>query len=439
MSRPPAPPSDRAPGPAPGTDGARTDGGRRATEASGEASAISPTEQPGAPSGLAPEGGAAAESTTSPAPNPESSASLPRTPDERASVSGRDSALFSSPAPTPNATPTSTGATPDRTGAPAAPPEPPIPLLDRLASGAFLGLVGVLRLLPYPQRIAAMGWIFAHVAGPLAGWRRRIRANLTLASPELTRAEVRRLTRAVPDNAGRALMEIYAGTAFTARVTATDPLEGPGLPVLEQAAAAGRPVILACAHFGNYDAMRAALAARGWPVGALYRPMNNRAFNRHYIPAIEAIAQPLFPRAGRGGLAAMIRFLRQGGMLCLGFDQYDRHGATLRFFGLPTETVLTPAELALKYHAPLVPIAGIRQPDGLSFRVRVGAPVPPGTPQAMMQALNDDLESLVAAHPDQWFWVHRRWKNLAPPGAAAAAPSPLEPPGPASPADPDAR
>lgn len=354
-------------------------------------------------------------------------------------MSGPASALAPSPAPAPNATPTSTGASPDRTGAPAAPPEPPIPLLDRLASGAFLGLVGLLRLLPYPQRIAAMGWIFAHVAGPLAGWRRRIRANLALASPELTRAEVRRLTRAVPDNAGRALMEIYAGTAFTARVTATDPLEGPGLPVLEQAAAAGRPVILACAHFGNYDAMRAALAARGWPVGALYRPMNNRAFNRHYIPAIEAIAKPLFPRAGRGGLAAMIRFLRQGGMLCLGFDQYDRHGATLRFFGLPTETVLTPAELALKYHAPLVPIAGIRQPDGLSFRVRVGAPVPPGTPQAMMQALNDDLESLVAAHPDQWFWVHRRWKNLAPPGAGRAAPGPLEPPGPAIPADPDAR
>ena len=315
----------------------------------------------------------------------------------------------------------------------------PIALRDRIANGAFLVVMGIARIIPYAQRIALMGWFFAHVLGPLAGWRQRIRDNLALARPDLTAREVRHLTRAVPANAGRSLAEIYSGTEFTDRIGAEDRLAGPGLPALEQAAAAGRPVILACAHFGNYDAMRAALAARGWPVGALYRPMNNRAFNRHYIPAIEAIAKPLFPRAGRGGLAAMIRFLRQGGMLCLGFDQYDRHGATLRFFGLPTETVLTPAELALKYHAPLVPIAGIRQPDGLSFRVRVGAPVPPGTPQAMMQALNDDLESLVAAHPDQWFWVHRRWKNLAPPGAAAAAPSPLEPPGPAIPADPDAR
>lgn len=298
---------------------------------------------------------------------------------------------------------------------------PPAALPDRLASAAFRLLVAVLGLLPYPRRIAAMGWLFAHVLGPLAGWRRRIRDNLALARPDLPAAEIRRLTRAVPDNAGRALAEIYSGAEFTARVTASDPLGGPGLPALEAAAAARRPVILACAHFGNYDAMRAAIAARGWPVGALYRPMNNAAFNAHYIPAMQAIAQPLFPRSGRAGLAGMIRFLRAGGMLCLGFDQYDRHGATLRLFGLPTETVLTPAELALKYGALLVPITAIRQPDGLSFRVQVGAPVAPGDPAAMMQALNDDLEALVRAHMDQWFWVHRRWKNLGFPCPAPAS------------------
>ena len=292
------------------------------------------------------------------------------------------------------------------------PEEPPVPLSDRLSSAAFRLLVGLFLLMPYRRRVPAMGWTFAHVLAPLAGWRRRIRANLALARPDLTRAQVRRLTRAVPDNAGRALIEIYSGAEFTARLGAEDRLAGPGLPALEQAAAAGRPVILACAHFGNYDAMRAALAARGWKVGALYRPMNNRAFNRHYVPAIEAIARPLFPR-GRAGLAGMLRFLKGGGMLCLGFDQYDRHGATLRFFGLPSQTVLTPAELALRYGAMLIPVAGIRQSDGLSFRVQVGEPVAPSDPAAMMQALNDDLERLVRAHMDQWFWVHRRWKDLA--------------------------
>lgn len=287
----------------------------------------------------------------------------------------------------------------------------PIPLKDRASSALFRLLVGAFLLLPYRWRVPAMGWVFAHLLAPVAGWRRRIRDNLALARPDLPAGEIRRLTRTVPDNAGRALIEIYSGAEFTARIRTGAPLSGPGLPALEQAQALGRPVILACAHFGNYDAMRAALAGRGWQVGALYRPMNNRAFNRHYVPAIEAIAQPLFPR-GRAGLAGMLRFLRGGGMLCLGFDQYDHHGAMLRFFGLPSRTVLTPAELALRYEALLLPIAGIRQPDGLSFRVEVGAPIPPGDPAAMMQALNDDLESLVRAHMGQWFWIHRRWKNL---------------------------
>lgn len=290
--------------------------------------------------------------------------------------------------------------------------EDAIPLADRVTSGIFRLLVGLFRLIPYHRRVPAMGWIFAHLVAPLAGWRRRIRDNLELALPELPAREIRRLTRAVPDNAGRALIEIYSGPEFTARIGARDRLTGPGLPALEQAQAAGRPVILACAHFGNYDAMRAALAARGWQVGALYRPMNNRAFNRHYVPAIETIATPLFPR-GRAGLAGMLRFLKGGGMLCLGFDQYDRHGTSLRFFGLPTRTVLTPAELALRYEALLLPIAGIRQPDGLSFSVEVGEPVEHSDPVAMMQSLNADLERQVRLHMDQWFWVHRRWKDLA--------------------------
>ncbi|MDE3120851.1 MAG: lauroyl acyltransferase, partial [Paracoccaceae bacterium] len=53
---------------------------------------------------------------------------------------------------------------------------------------------------------------------------------------------------------------------------------------------------------------------------------------------------------------------------------------------------------------------GIRRPDGLSFDIVIEAPIPHGTPQEMTQALNDSLEALVRRHPEQWFWIHRRWK-----------------------------
>ncbi len=282
-------------------------------------------------------------------------------------------------------------------------------LIDRLTNGVFLGLMGLARLLPYERRIPAIGWFFSRVIAPVAGWRQRIRDNLAMARPDLDRAEVEALVRAVPDNAGRSLAEIYSGDEFTARIRERGVIEGPGLVALEQAFESQRPVILACAHFGNYDAMRAMLVARGWPVGALYRPMNNEAFNRHYVPAITAIAEPLFPR-GRAGLAAMLRFLKGGGWLALGFDQYDRHATELRFFDLPTRTVLTPADLALRHDALLVPINGIRRQNGLDFRIHIGDPIEHGEPRDMMQALNDGLEMLIRRHMEQWFWIHRRWK-----------------------------
>ena len=64
----------------------------------------------------------------------------------------------------------------------------------------------------------------------------------------------------------------------------------------------------------------------------------------------------------------------------------------------------------MKYDALLVPVFGIRQEDGLTFHLRVEAPIAHATPDAMMQAYNDVVERVAREHPDQWFWIHRRWK-----------------------------
>ncbi|MFN4170457.1 MAG: lysophospholipid acyltransferase family protein [Pseudorhodobacter sp.] len=282
-------------------------------------------------------------------------------------------------------------------------------LWKRLQSRALTALIGGLLLLPYRWRVPLCGWVMARVIAPLAGYGRRVRENLALVLPDLPEAEVRRLMRDVPRNVGRTLIEIYSGPEFSARATAT-PLEGAGLVALAEAHAEGRPVILVTGHFGNYDASRAALIARGYRVGALYRPMGDPEFNAHYVAAISRIGTPVFPR-GRAGLGDMVRFLRSGGMLGLLMDQHMRHGAALSFFDHTAMTALSAAELALKYDALLVPTYGIRQPNGLDFRIVVEAPIPAGTPEAMTQALNDSLERLVRDNLDQWFWIHRRWKD----------------------------
>ncbi len=248
----------------------------------------------------------------------------------------------------------------------------------------------------------------AYVIAPFAGYNKRVRENLALILPDLPEAEVKRMVRAVPRNVGRTLIEIYSGTEFIKRATA-EPLKGEGLTALDAAHAAGRPVILVTGHFGNYDASRAALIARGYRVGALYRPMGDKNFNTHYVDAISLIGTPVFPR-GRAGLADMVRFLRSGGMLGLLIDQHMGHGETLSFFGHPAMTALSAADLALKYDALVVPTYAVRRANGLDFEIIIEAPIPHGTPQEMTQALNDSLERLVRKHLDQWFWIHRRWK-----------------------------
>lgn len=279
---------------------------------------------------------------------------------------------------------------------------------DHLVDRAFRALLWCARRLPYRRRVPMAGWVVSRLFAPVAGYSRRVRENLAYVCPDLPEAEVVRLARAVPDNVGRTTIELYSGQEFIDRVRDL-PLQGPGAAALEAAHREGRPVILATGHFGNYDVARAALVARGYRVGALYKPMKNPLFNAHYIAAISKIGMPLFPR-GQRGLGEMVRFLKSGGMLGLLMDQHMGHGARVTFFGRPAMTATSAADLALKYGAEIIPVYGVRRTDGLNFDIRVEAPIPLSDALTMTQAINDSLEAQVREHMEQWFWIHRRWK-----------------------------
>lgn len=280
---------------------------------------------------------------------------------------------------------------------------------DRLVNLSARGLIGLALVLPYPWRVALVGRVTRHVIAPLAGWRTRIRDNLAFAMPDLLKPEVERIVREVCDNVGRTLIEIYSGDEFVRRILAS-PIEGPGLKALERARAAGRPVVLVTAHLGNYDAVRGKLSRIGYPMGALYRPMQNRPFNAHYVGAIEAIAAPVFPTDARG-IAGLIRHLKEGGIIGIVADVGSRKAPVLSFFGQSAHTPLSAAEWALKHDAEMIPIFGLRQPDGLSFRIVAADAIPHGSAEDMMQSYNDTVEDLVRRDPGQWFWIHRRWKR----------------------------
>ncbi|SNR59169.1 lysophospholipid acyltransferase family protein [Puniceibacterium sediminis] len=268
-------------------------------------------------------------------------------------------------------------------------------------------------MLPYRWRVPLMGKFAAYVVAPLAGYPARIRANLAKVRPDLPESEIRRLCRAVPDNVGRTLIEIYSGAEFAAHARRSV-ISGPGLAALEAAREAGRPVVLVTGHFGNYDAARAALIGQGHNMGALYRAMANPYFNEHYVRAITAIGQPMFEQ-GKRGMIEMVRHLKSGGVLGILTDLHAPGGARTTFFGEVAKTSTVTADLALKFDALLIPVYAVRQPSGLDFEIILQEPVPATDPETMTQAVNDGLENLVRAHMEQWFWIHRRWKTKARP------------------------
>lgn len=287
------------------------------------------------------------------------------------------------------------------------PPAPRNPRRDRANDIAIRGLIRAALALPLRPRLALMGRTMRMLA-PALGWQERAMANLAHVWPDMAPAEQRRIARAVADNAGRTMIENYDPAGLIDRMRDAA-VSGDGLPAIEAAREAGRPVLFVTGHYGNFEAPRAALVARGYRIGGLYRPMANPFFNAHYAANMHALSDPVFEQ-GRRGTMGLLRHIRDGGMGVLLFDVYDSAGVPIDFLGRPAPTLLSAAEIALRTDALMVPFFGIRRPDGIGFDAVFEAPIPHGDPRAMMEQATRRLEARIEADPGQWFWIHRRWK-----------------------------
>ena len=277
-----------------------------------------------------------------------------------------------------------------------------------LSNLVIVGLIKTALLLPYERRVRMMGAVVEKAIGPLAGYRRRALTNLALIWPDMPVERRTEIATKCLNNVGRSFIENYSDKDFPTRM-ASNVVTGEGVPALDAAVAAGKPVILVTGHYGNYEATRAALVARGLDIGGLYRDMKNPYFNAHYVKTMEAFGGPVFPQ-GRRGTAGFVRHLKSGGQLVLLFDQHVFDAPAFNFLGQPANTATSAAELALRYDAALIPFYGIRQPDGLTFETVLEAPITPTDPMTMTQAITDSLAERVRTDPTQWFWVHRRWR-----------------------------
>ena len=283
----------------------------------------------------------------------------------------------------------------------------------RIEYGVIRTIFSVLKILPFRQRSKFMAWTISRVVAPLIGYRKRVHDNLDLVWSHLTTAQRDTLAKDVTRHVGHTMCELFSPQDLLAIAKNTE-LTGPGLVALEEARAANRPAIIVSGHFGNYDIVRAGLIARGYNVGGLYRPMNNPFFHDYYVQNISTIGAPLFER-GRAGLSQMVRHLKGAGTLAVLIDIRTNSGVPLPFFGHSALTSLSMAEMALRYDAVFIPVYGTRLANGEGFTAELEEPIPHTDPETMTRAFNLSLEARIRKNPEQWFWVHNRWKGAGQP------------------------
>jgi KDO2-lipid IV(A) lauroyltransferase len=274
--------------------------------------------------------------------------------------------------------------------------------------------------------LLALGEALGSAAWAL-GLRRRVALDgLRRAFPERTGAEHRAIGRAAYRQLGRSLAEV----ALARRVSDAD-LDGlvrfDNWDVYESARAHGRGVVVAVAHFGNWELLARACARRGVPLTAITRALRGR-LNQKLLAARREGGMRELP--DKGSTNEALRLLRRGETLAVVVDQnmLPSRGVFVDFFGEPACTTPAAAVLSLRSGAPLIAAFPVRTADG-THRVRVEGPFssPPGAAGrsavlALTQQVTSAVERAIREHPDHWFWVHRRWKTR-PSGSASAGPA----------------
>ena len=283
----------------------------------------------------------------------------------------------------------------------------------------ILVLEKVVRFLP---------WRLVVTAGALLGGgayvfqvrrRRRALANLTMALGDTKDpGELRRLARRVFLNIGRNLAEIVWVAARPERCDGLVTFEG--LENLEAARARGRGVVLVSGHAGSWELMAAAIVRHGLPLSVIARRTSQESVSRFVLRVRERLGVQTVLRGSSAAARTVLRTLRAGDGLASLIDQDVRvKGVVVDFFGRPALTPTGPISLALRAGSPLVYFITWRLPGG-THRVRFDPPIEmerTGDTAAIVErntaAFTLWLEERIREHPDQWMWIHRRWRRGA--------------------------
>jgi KDO2-lipid IV(A) lauroyltransferase len=255
-----------------------------------------------------------------------------------------------------------------------------------------------------------LGWLAFQVA---RRERKKALQNVAIAFPEWSVDQCRRTIRGMFRHLGETLFETVWLPNLDAETCARTTIIEAAQPVLD-IIASGQAVIAFTGHCGNWEWLAAAVAGLGAPVTVLQRERDDPGMNR-FITNIRAHAG--IRTADRGSSASgreLIQAARRPGMLAFLIDQNIRaESAKVPFFGRPALTPIGPAKLAIRMENPVVPAFIERRPDGMQV-IRFQEPILTRRADdaiALTARITAAIEAQIRRVPEQWVWMHDRWRE----------------------------
>jgi Kdo2-lipid IVA lauroyltransferase/acyltransferase len=287
----------------------------------------------------------------------------------------------------------------------------------RLEAGTLSALGRILRAIP---RNSAL------FAGELLGeliFRIGIRVdvatqNLTAAFPDLTPPEIRHIARRCYRHFG-ALMAEFSRIPLLDPALARELVQTQGYEVLEAALSSGKGAVVVTGHLGNWELMGASGAVLGYPVNYVVTGQENELVEQMMDDLRRSAGVRIIKR--REALKQVIKTLRGNGLVAIVSDQ-DAHesGAFVPFFGRLASTPRGAAIFCQRTGAALIFGESYRQGKGplkviYEFLDQTNLPADrEAAVQELVRRYTARLEAAVRRHPEQWFWMHRRWKTQPP-------------------------
>ena len=284
--------------------------------------------------------------------------------------------------------------------------------------GLIRGLFAFLRLLG-PERAGDLGGWLMRTVSPLVPVNRVALANIQAAFPDMPEPEVRRIARAAWDNLGRTAAEYaHLRTLFDYDYHNPDPngrIEVSGIEHFIALKDDARPGLIFSAHLANWELPAICAAAYDLETTAVFRAPNDPAI-ASVVHEIRSGAMGGLEAARQGAAFAMQGVPAKGAHLGMLIDQHFTRGVLVPFFGRPALTNPIMGKFARRFDCPVHGVRVIRLP-GRRFRIELTPPLDLPRDEAgeidvqgAMAMMTAVVEGWVREHPEQWLWMHRRWR-----------------------------